>query len=146
MNARDPIFDDLRAMYEAVDPPPAHLVDAMIAAVAAESLDADYELLTLLGRSTELVGTRGSGVLTIEFSHDDTSVLLRVAELDDATRRIDGWVTGTEGAQARLVAGERTLTTAVTDGRFEFTSVPAGLIRIYFTGAQPELATPTFEI
>lgn len=146
MTERDPILTDLRTMYEVLDPPPAHLTDAMIAAVAAEDLDADYALLSLLSRSTELAGTRGSGVLTIEFSHDETSVLLRVAELDDDRRRIDGWVTGAEGDQARLVAGEDSTTAPLTDGRFEFASVPAGLIRIYFSGGDTELATPTFEI
>lgn len=146
MNAREPIFDELRAMYEELDPPPAHLVDAMIAVVAAEDLDTDYALLTLLGRSTELAGTRGSGVMTIEFSHDETSVLLRVAELDDDQRRVDGWVTGNEGNEARLVAGDVTHTSSVTDGRFEFPAVPAGLIRIFFSGGDTELATPTFEI
>ncbi|WP_313409952.1 hypothetical protein [Aeromicrobium sp.] len=146
MNEREPIFDDLRTMFQVLDPPPAHLTDAMIAAIAAEDLDADYALLSLLSRSTELAGTRGSGILTIEFSHDETSVLLRVAELDDDQRRIDGWVTGTDGTEARLVAGERSTTVPLTDGRFEFASVPAGLIRIYFSGGDTELATPTFEI
>jgi len=146
MTERDPIFDDLRAMYEVLDPPPAHLVDAMIAAVAAEDLDAEYELLSLLSRSTELVGTRGSGVLTIEFSHDETSVLLRVAQLEDGRRRVDGWVTGTNGTEARLVAGDDETTAPLADGRFEFGDVPAGLVRIYFSGGDTELATPTFEI
>ena len=145
MTERDPIFTNLRAMYEVLDPPPAHLADAMIAAIAAESLDADYELLSLLGRSTELVGTRGSGVITIEFSHDEASILLRVAQVDETTRRVDGWVTGTGADHARLTAGDQTWTADVTDGRLEFESLPAGLIRIYFSG-DTELATPTFEI
>lgn len=146
MTERDPIFTNLRAMYEVLDPPPDHLTDAMIAAVAAEDVDAEYELLSLLSRSNDLAGTRGSGVLTIEFSHDETSVLLRVAELDDDQRRVDGWVTGADGTEARLVADERSTTAPLTDGRFEFASVPAGLIRIYFSGGATELATPTFEI
>jgi hypothetical protein len=145
MTEREPIFHDLQAMYRAIDPPPPHLVDTMIAAVAAEDLDTEYALLSLLSRSTELAGTRGSGVMTIEFSHDETSVLLRVAEVDEATRRVDGWVSGAGANQARVSAGERSFTTDVTDGRFEFDALPAGLIRIYFSGGT-ELATPTFEI
>jgi len=145
MTEREPVFSDLRSMYEAIDPPPAHLVDAMIAVVAAEDLDAEYALLSLMSRTTELVGTRGSGVMTIEFSHDETSVLLRIAAIDESTRRIDGWVTGAAPTQARLTAGDRTWTGDVTDGRFEFDTLPAGLIRIYFLG-DAELATPTFEI
>lgn len=145
MTERDPIFTSLRAMYEVLDPPPAHLADAMIAAIAAEDLDSEYELLSLLGRSTELAGTRGSGVITIEFSHDEASILLRVAQVDETTRRVDGWVTGTGADHARLTAGDQTWTADVTDGRFEFESLPAGLIRIYFSG-ETELATPTFEI
>lgn len=148
MNARDPIFDDLRAMYEVLDPPPAHLVDAMIAAVAAEDLDADYALLTLLSRSTELVGTRGSAPLTIEFSYEDIAVLLRVVDgAEEGTRRLDGWITPAADGTVRIVRDGQELTTELSAGRFEVADVPSGLIRIWFDIADRDaLATPTFEI
>ena len=146
MTESDPIFDELRTMYQVLDPPPAHLADAMIAAIAAEELDVDYALMTLLSRSTELAGTRSASVLTIEFSYDEVSVLLRVADLGDDRRRVDGWVTGATGTEARLVAGPAEASAPLTDGRFEFADVPAGLVRIYFSGGETELATPTFEI
>lgn len=146
MTESDPIFHELRTMYQVLDPPPAHLADAMIAAIAAEELDVDYALMTLLSRSTELAGTRSAGVMTIEFSHDDVSVLLRVADLGDDRRRVDGWVTGASGTEAKLVAGPLEAVAPLTEGRFEFGDLPAGLVRIYFTGGETELATPTFEI
>ncbi|MBC9225227.1 hypothetical protein GL325_02710 [Aeromicrobium sp. 636] len=148
MTEREPVFSDLRAMYEAIDPPPAHLADAMIAVIAAEDLDNEYELLSLVNRSTALVGTRGSGPLTIEFAYDDVTVLVRVTEGPTSdTRRIDGWVTPAHDGGARLQRGDDALTADLVAGRFEFDEVPAGLVRIWFEVADRDnLATPTFEI
>jgi len=147
MTERDPVFDDLKAMYEVLDPPPPHLVDAMIAAVAAEDLDADYELLTLVSRQTELAGTRGAAPLTIEFSYEDVTVLLRVVDGSEGVRRLDGWITPAADGTVRVVRDGRELTTDLTAGRFEIAEVPSGLVRIWFDiDGRDELATPTFEI
>lgn len=147
MTDRDPIFTDLKTMYERLDPPPAHLTDAMIAAVAAEDLDHEYELLFLVERSTQLAGTRGSGPLTVEFAYDDVTVLIRVADAAEGTRRIDGWITPAADGSVRLVHGDDELTADLTSGRFELDGVPTGLVRIWFdVDGRDDLATPTFEI
>lgn len=145
---RDPIFADLKAMYEAIDPPPPHLADAMIAAIAAENLDHEYELLFLVERSTQLAGTRGSGPLTVEFAYDDVTVLIRVADgPTEGTRRIDGWITPAADGSVRLARGDDELTADLVTGRFELDDVPTGLVRIWFdVDGRDDLATPTFEI
>lgn len=145
---RDPLFADLKAMYEAIDPPPSHLADAMIAAVAAEDLDTEYSLLTLMSRSTQLVGTRGTGPLTIEFAYDDVTVLIRVADgPKDGTRRVDGWITPPADGSVRVVHGDSEFTADLIGGRFELDEIPTGLTRIWFDVAdRDDLATPTFEI
>lgn len=149
---RDAIFGDLKTMYERIDPPPAHLVDSMIAAVAAEDLDREYELLFLVERSTQLVGTRGpaesGGPLTVEFAYDDVTVLIRVADgPTDGTRRIDGWITPAADGTVRLAHGDTESSANLAAGRFEFAETATGLIRIYFDVAdRADLATPTFEI
>ncbi|HPU12949.1 MAG TPA: hypothetical protein PLQ19_04055 [Aeromicrobium sp.] len=148
MSEREPIFDDLRRMFEALDPPPEHLEEAMIAAVAAEDLDSEYALLSLLSRNNELVGTRGAGPLTVEFAYNDVTVLLRVTDGPKAnTRRIDGWITPSADGNVRLVAGENEVRATLRSGRFEIESIPCGLIRVWFevTG-RDDLATPTFEV
>src|SRR5690606_40558782 len=107
MGGRDPVFDDPRTMSEVPDPPPEHLVEAMIAAVAAEYLDAEYELLTMTQRTTELTGVRGAGPLTIEFAYDDVTVLIRVTDgPGEGTRRIDGWITPVTDGTVRVVHGD----------------------------------------
>lgn len=148
MTEREPIFTDLRAMYEVLDPPPDHLADAMIAAIAAENLDSDYALLSLLSRNTELVGTRGTGPLTIEFAYDDVTVLIRVADgPSTGTRRIDGWITPAADGTIRVAQGDAQTTAELIGGRFEVASIPSGLIRIWFdVPERDDLATPTFEI
>lgn len=148
MTEREPIYADLRTMYEVLDPPPEHLTDAMIAAVAAEDLDTDYALLSLLSRSTELAGTRGTGPMTVEFAYDEVSVLVRVSEgPTPETRRLDGWITPAHTGSVRLTQDDGDISGELNAGRFEFASVPAGLIRIWFEVADhDDLATPTFEI
>jgi len=149
----EPIFTDLKAMYETLDPPPAHLTDAMIAAVATEDLDHEYELLSLLSRTTELVGTRGPGdqgpgPLTIEFAYDDVTVLVRVSDGPaEGTRRIDGWITPAADGGVRIAHGDDEFTADLTGGRFELDEIPTGLVRIWFdVEDRDDLATPTFEI
>ena len=148
MSERDPIFDDLRTMYEAMDPAPPHLEEAMIAAVAAEDLENEYELLSLLSRNTELAGTRGTAPLTVEFAYNDVTVLLRVTDGPNTnTRRVDGWLTPSADGNVRVVAGEHEVRTTMQGGRFEIESVACGLIRVWFEVAgRDDLATPTFEI
>ncbi len=148
MSEREPIFDELRSMYELLDPPPEDLSDKMIAAIAAEDLDVEYALLSLLSRSSDLVGTRGSGPLTIEFAYDDVTVLIRVSDGPTAqTRRIDGWLTPAANGTVRITGEQVESVSDLAGGRFEASSVPCGLIRIWFEVAQrADLATPTFEI
>lgn len=147
---RDPLMIDLRRLWEQTDPVPADLADTMIAAIEATDIDAEYELMTLVQRSNELVGTRLANSMSIEFAYNDVSVLIRVGELDDTgTRRIDGWIAPQEGTMVRLTHDSGSLTCGLVDGRFEFDDVPEGLIRLFFSGPDDDdvsLATPTFEI
>lgn len=144
----DPIFGNLKSMYEVLDPPPPHLADAMIAAIAAEDLDTEYALLSLLSRTNELVGTRGSGPLTIEFAYDDVTVLVRVSDGPaEGTRRIDGWITPAADGGVRVALEDDEFSADLAGGRFELAEIPAGLIRIWFdVEGRDDLATPTFEI
>jgi len=63
-------------MWDAYDPMPADLVEQVLVAVATEDLDAEYELLHLVSRTSELAGARGTGdALTISFSGEAFSLL-----------------------------------------------------------------------
>jgi hypothetical protein len=130
----------------------------MRAVAAAEAAladtDLDYELMLLVGRSTELAGTRGGSAYTLRFTADGLDLLVRVAPNDGGTR-VDGWIVPPVPVtvQAAQVDGERTWDTEVgLEGRFEFAELPNGLYRLWLNptdstdeGLKP-FGTPAFEI
>lgn len=151
--ARDPMLDTLTNMYVALDPMPTDLVPKVLAALAAEDLDAEYELLDIVERSRQLAGVRGKEALTIEFSNGTFSVLLYVRDVDGTQRRVDGWVAPAQPLRVRIDQGEKRHEAAVGRlGRFEFKTLPAGMSRLWISApdgddnAERLFATPTFEI
>lgn len=149
---RDPIFDHLQTMWEESDPIPAQLVDRIIAALAVNDIDREFELMTLVNQSNELAGTRSATTtaMSIEFAYQDISVLVRVSEpIAQRTRRIDGWIAPQRSEFVRLTFSDGSVDSALVDGRFEFDDVPEGLVRLWFGGPEDSdvyLATPLFEV
>lgn len=143
------LFARLRTLWREVDPVPATLIDRMVAAVAADSLNREYALLTLV--DAELAAVRGDAdALTLQFSDGSTSILLHVTTTASGRRRVDGWV-DTAAAEIVLTQGERSASTAPADtGRFVFDEVPPGLTRVRLTTTVGDevrtLATPQFEV
>jgi len=152
----------LRTMWELHDPMPADLVDKVLVAIATEDLDAEYELLHLMERAHELVGTRGAGdAYTVTFSRGEFSLLLRVGtrhEGDTERRRVDGWVTPPRPMTVKAAQAEHSWeATADASGRFEFADLPGGLTRFWLSDdpegieasddeASRAFATPAFEL
>lgn len=154
MTDREISRGELAAMWEAHDPVPEGLVEKVLVALALENLDVDYELLSLVARSAELDGVRGSDdSFTITFSQGVFSLLLRVSSRGNRYRRVDGWVSP---AQPMLVTvtqpGKSWVAVIDTLGRFEVPRLPAGLTRFWLRsdGAVDSsdglFATPTFEL
>ncbi|WP_336643012.1 hypothetical protein [Microbacterium sp. MMO-113] len=143
------LFARLRSLWREVDPVPAGLIDRMVAAVAAEGLNREYALLTLVEGQRGAV--RGeTDALTLQFSDGSTSILLHVTTTASGRRRIDGWV-DTAAAEILLLQGERERrTTPAETGRFVFDEVPSGLSRVRLTATVGDetrtLETPQFEL
>ncbi|QNA91315.1 MULTISPECIES: hypothetical protein [unclassified Microbacterium] len=143
------MFARLRTVWSEVDPVPAALIDRMVAAVAADGLNREYALLTLV--EGQLGSVRGDAdALTLQFSDGSTSILLHVTRTSSGRRRVDGWV-DTAAAEIVLTQGETTRSTSPEEtGRFVFDEVPPGLTRVRLTtkiGDEPRtLATPQFEL
>lgn len=143
------MFARLRTLWRDVDPMPAGLIDRMVAAVAADGLNREYALLTLV--DGDLAAVRGEAdALTLQFSDGSTSILLHVTTTATGRRRVDGWVDAT-AAEIVLTQGERSTTTTPTDtGRFVFDEVPPGLTRVRLTtgddAGSRTLETPQFEL
>lgn len=143
------LFARLRSLWGAVDPVPAGLIDRMVAAVAADGLNREYALLTLV--EGPLGAIRGeTDALTLQFSDGGTSVLLHVTTTASGRRRVDGWV-DTAAAEIVLRQGERERrTTPAETGRFVFDEVPPGMSRVRLTATVGDetrtLETPQFEL
>ncbi|MBB3087789.1 hypothetical protein [Nocardioides albus] len=135
-------------------------MQAAAAGAASESgLGLDLELMLLVESSTEALGVRSAApasarsAYTLRFAQSGVDVLVRVASDTDTTARLDGWVVPGSPMTVRAIRADdaRTPIVAVTlgaSGRFELTSLPAGLIRLRFEPADGSSAflTPTFEI
>ncbi|WP_336502678.1 hypothetical protein [Microbacterium paraoxydans] len=143
------LFARLRSLWTEVDPVPAGLIDRMVAAVAADGLNREYALLTLV--ESQLGAVRGeTDALTLQFSDGSTSILLHVTTTASGRRRIDGWV-DTAAAEIVVLQGERERrTTPAETGRFVFDEVPSGLSRVRLTATVGDetrtLETPQFEL
>lgn len=154
----DQIYADLRAMWAAADPMPEGLDNVMIAAIAADDIDAEFELLSLIARDHSLAGARSSTTAAasttsrLEFSNGSVTAMLLVSRTQVGVQRIDGWVTPAEPMTARLVVRTWVGSTHeeqvdANGGRFTLPDVPHGLARLWLTPASGKpFATPLFEI
>ena len=126
------LFAALRRMWWARDPMPDGLIDDVFITLATSELAEDYELLTLMADTTELVGARGpAGVRVLEFSEGTTTVMLRVSELDDGRVRLDGWLVPASTGTVHVEQDAAELSARVSaEGRFEFGSLTRGTTRI----------------
>ncbi|NYI80189.1 hypothetical protein [Nocardioides panzhihuensis] len=162
--SREELLGLVRQAYVAGDPVPGGLISRMQAAAAGAAEDSglglDLELMLLVESSgAETAGVRSASPLearsayTLRFAQSGVDVLVRVASDTDTTARLDGWVVPGTPMTVRAIRADsvRTPIVAVTlgaSGRFELTSLPAGLIRLRFEPADGSAAflTPTFEI
>lgn len=150
------LLDDVRRAAAAYDPVPPGLVERMVAVtrdVADHDPDLELQMLLVVERFEELVGTRGGArSYTLRFGGEGVDLLVRVGVSEDEGRaRLDGWLVPAASApvQIREVGGEgRTYDgMAEASGRFEFTDLPTGFYRVSLTLADDQtFGTPAFEI
>ena len=155
----DELLSRMAGLYAALDPAPADLADGVLARLAVQDLEVEWELLTLVERVDTRVGTRAaepetSETVALEFAGKTYRVLVRVSNAADGTRRLDGWVVPALpmrvflGPEGDALAHTRQSAYADRDGRFEFPVAPAGACRMTFvteSGGRPQ-ATPPFWI
>ncbi len=144
----DQLLDAVAQVWASHDPSPADLADGVLARLAVEDLEREYELLTLVERVDHAAGTRsGSDVLAsdhatvaLEFAGTSYRVLVRISTTD-GHRRLDGWVVpavplraylGPQGdALPHALAHSMQSADADADGRFEFPNPVTGQVRLW---------------
>jgi len=152
----DKLYDAVRRACEKHDPMPAGMVDRIVTVVgelARHDADLEFELMLVVERFRELVGTRGgSQSYTLRFGADDVELLVRISTADDEGRaRLDGWLVPSLSGpvQLREVDGDKRTYDGAADanGRFEFSDLPAGFYRLWLELPDSHtFGTPAFEI
>lgn len=151
------LFAAIRDLFDTIDPPPPDLADGVLACLAADEMDLEYELLTLVEPSDHLAGVRAAAtsdhVWMLEYRSESCQVRLRIAAAG-ADRRVDGWVVSDHPLEVRIEPADpqsavRRQVTTLDHGRFEFTDTGSGQAQIWFTGpdaAERPIVTPPFTI
>jgi len=154
----DELLSMVADLYAALDPAPIDLADGVLARLAVEGLESEYQLLTLVERVDTLAGTRAQGepetsaTVALEFAGTTYRVLVRISDGEDGHRRLDGWVVpalpmrvflgppGDDRAHARQSAY------ADRDGRFEFPQATTGEVRLWLLpqGGRGDVTVPPF--
>jgi hypothetical protein len=154
----DEILQSVADLFSALDPAPADLADGVLAALAVQDLETEFELFTLVQPLDVRAGTRHddepetSSTVALEFAGSTYRVLVRISDTDDDGRRVDGWVVPALplrvflGPPGDTLAHTRQSAYADRDGRFEFPAAMRGEVRLWLLpqGRRDEQAAPPF--
>ena len=150
------LLDAVRRSTAQRDPVPPGMVERMVAVtrdIADHDPDVELQLMLVVERFDELVGTRsGARSYTLRFGGEGVDLLVRVGVAEDEERaRLDGWVLPAASGPVHVHevggAGRRFDGMAGDSGRFEFPEVPPGFYRVSLTLAGDQMfGTPAFEI
>src|SRR4051795_13420598 len=150
------MFAGVRRVTDVFDPVPDGMVERMVAVtrdIADHDPDLELQLMLVVERFAELVGTRGGArSYTLRFGGEGVDLLVRVAVSEEEGRaRLDGWLVPAESApvQIREVGGAGRTYDGVAEasGRFEFPDLPTGFYRVSLQlDEQKTFGTPAFEI
>ena len=162
----DELLGALARLYDGLDPAPPDLADGVLARLAVEDLEREYELLTLVERVDLATGTRSvdgaaegdTATVALEFAGSSYRVLVRISSVE-GQRRVDGWVVPAVpmriflGPTGDAEAHTRQRAVADDDGRFEFGAPPQGEMRLWLlpqtvddTPAATPFVTPPFVV
>lgn len=161
MNTSDgDLLSAVAGLYAVLDPAPPDLADGVLARLAVQDLETEFELFTLVQTVDTRAGTRQDGEpetstsVALEFAGSTYRVLVRISDGDDDTRRLDGWVVPALpmrvflGPQGDALAHTRQSAYADREGRFEFPAPMRGEVRLWLlpqgSDAAPPFVTPRF--
>ncbi|WP_248964616.1 hypothetical protein [Sphaerisporangium perillae] len=124
------VLDEIKAMYSAVDPVPATLVDRLQFALDLESYEID--VLRPYEEVGPAAGARGGEeARTITFDSDDLTIMISASVQNARTVRVDGWLAPPGDHLVELRTSEGPITVRADDqGRFVMDAVPRGLAQI----------------
>src|SRR5262249_53398901 len=131
------VLDDIRGLFEALDPMPADLPERIRFGLALRDLE--VEVARLAEENQLAVAARGaeqSG--TITFDSDSLTIMIRIDATRDGTVRVDGWLAPPQCRPIEMKTTADPLSTASDgQGRFVFARVPRGTAQLIVHPAEP---------
>ncbi|MGN6605574.1 MAG: carboxypeptidase regulatory-like domain-containing protein [Jatrophihabitans sp.] len=141
----------MAALYDALDPVPAGLVDRITFAITLDALHAE---IAQLQHTDELAGVRSGDateVQNVTFTSTHLTTMVTISPESAETVRIDGWIAPGAGVAVELRGSGQTLhTVADEDGRFVLDGVARGMVQLVLrppaeTGLSA-VVTPSLEV
>jgi hypothetical protein len=140
----DPVLEEIRDLYQAIDPVPSALYTRVRFALDLDNVE--HELATMCA-DLELAAVRGSDqVRTITFECQLLTIAVTVTVTGTDRYRLDGWIAPPASLPVEIrSAGSRLQASSDDGGRFVFEDVPAGEMRLAVlpvSGGPVELVNP----
>ena len=125
------ILGRLRDLLDAADPMPADLPERIRFSLALRDLEFEVARVSVEEDERVLAARGAEESRSITFDCDSLTIMIRVDSNSDGTARIDGWLAPPQRRTVELMTAAEPLTTAADEeGRFVFTRVPRGSVRL----------------
>ncbi len=127
------ILARIRSLFEAADPVPPGLHERVRFRVAVARLQAEAAAIVAEAVREDPVLARGTTEesRTITFDSTELTIMIRIDANTDDTVRLDGWLAPPRRCQVEVASpGGFIVADADADGRFVFTQVPHGTVRL----------------
>jgi hypothetical protein len=140
------LLDDIRDLFQAVDPMPADLPERLRFFLSLRGLE--VEMARLAEEQAPAAGVRGAEQSrTVTFDSESLTVMIRIDADKDGTVRVDGWLAPAQPREVEMkTAGDPLTVTSDEQGRFAFSQVPRGaaqlIVRPARPGEGPSVVTP----
>jgi hypothetical protein len=143
------LLDDIRELYQAVDPMPADLPEQIRFFLSLRDLE--IEMARFVDEEMSAAGVRGAEQSrTITFDSESLTVMIRIDANKDGTVRVDGWLAPPQRRQIEMKTVVDPLRVSSDEqGRFAFDRVPRGTAQLIVRpaeqgpgGAGPAVVTP----
>jgi hypothetical protein len=143
------LLDDIRGLFQAVDPMPADLPERIRFFLSLRDLE--IEVARFVDDGLSAAGVRGAEQSrTITFDSESLTVMIRIDANRDGTVRVDGWLAPPQRREIEMkTTGDPLCVSSDEQGRFAFARVPRGTAQLIVrpaergqSGARPSVVTP----
>jgi hypothetical protein len=143
------LLDDIRDLFQAVDPMPADLPGRILFSLSLRDLE--IEVARFADEELSAAGIRGAEQSrTITFDSESLTVMIRIDPNKDGTVRVDGWLAPAQRREIEMKTIVDSLSVSSDEqGRFAFARVPRGTAQLIVrpaepgqSGAGPSVVTP----